>query len=406
VLGLGGCLDYEIEWDATVLQALANYHGLGSVDLERGDVIRTERALVCSILAFVRDGEGGERAVADHEVVEGYAVRHRRSVTLGGTSVRAGIVMSKIGVPSTLHLVSEDEQVRSLLPTDVEYFCSASEDSINPHLIVQFPRGARVVLADIEVVAPESNRLIYVCDPPNRLMELAPELGDMLADADVFLISGFNAMDARSLLDARMDTLREDMRQLRDDAVVVYEDAGFHVPGFERVVIDALHDRIDVYSLNEDELQAHLGRRVSLLDPVDVVGALRRVRDLLAVPTLVVHTRYWTLAYGARAHEMRAAIDGGVSMASARYLHGDAMTQDDYSAVANIPRQPVGEGFATRIESLLGDLVRCVAARGLEADSPTTVGLGDAFMGGMVAVIAGQATDRGADAAAPADARS
>jgi len=219
-------------------------------------------------------------------------------------------------------------------------------------------------------------------------------------------VSGFNAMDARGLLDERMETLRAAMHRLTPDAVVVYEDAGFHVQGFERVVIDALHDRIDVYSLNEDELQAHVGRRVSLLDPVDVAGALKRVQELVSVPTVVVHTHHWALAYGSRGQKMRAALDGGVSMASTRYLHGDAMTLDDYAAVTSIPRQAAGESFAARIESVLGGQVSCVAARVLECDSPTTVGLGDSFVGGMVAVIAGQATDRGADAAAPADARS
>ncbi|MDN4479747.1 ADP-dependent glucokinase/phosphofructokinase [Demequina muriae] len=389
VLGLGGCLDYETVWDSAVMTGLARDHGIGRDDLVRGDVIETERDLVRSILAFVRDGVGGERAVASHDVVEAVAGRHERRVTLGGTSVRAALAMSAVGIPSTLHLVAEDDHVRALLPDDVEYICSRDADAINPHLIMQFPAGARVELADGTVVESQrANRLIYVCDPPNREMALADELGDLLATAQVFLISGFNSMTDQPMLVRRMRELRDAMERLPAEATVVFEDGGYHVPGFERIVIDAITDRVDVYGMNEDELQAYVGRPVDLLDPVDVAAALRRVRTIVPARTLVVHTQHWALAHGTAAATMAAALEGGIDMASARYLHGDGLDIARLASVREVPRQSAGEEFSLRLAAMLGTDVACVAARELVTDAPTTIGLGDAFVGGLVASLA------------------
>ncbi|WP_062135252.1 ADP-dependent glucokinase/phosphofructokinase [Demequina aestuarii] len=389
VLGLGGCLDYETVWDSQVMTDLARDHRIGADDLVRGEMIASERDLVRSILSFVRDGVGGERAVSSHDVVEAVASRHERRVTLGGSSVRAALAMSAVGVPSTLHLVAEDDNVRALLPPDVEYICSRDGDAINPHLIMQFPAGARVELADgTAIESPRANRLIYVCDPPNREMALADELGDLLAGAQVFLVSGFNSMTDQPLLVRRMRDLRAAMNRLPEGATVVFEDAGYHVPGFERIVIDALADRVDVYGMNEDELQAYVGRKVDLLDPEDVASALRRVRTIVTAPTLVVHTQHWALAHGDAAATMTAALEGGIDMASARYLHGDGLDIGRLASVREVPRQSAGEQFAGGLADVLGAEVSCVAARELVTDAPTTIGLGDAFVGGLVASLA------------------
>ena len=395
VLGLGGCLDYETVWDADVMTALAAEHRIGLTDLDRGDALATERDLVRSILAFVRDGVGGERAVADESIVESVAARHERRVTLGGTSVRAGLAMSVIGVPSTLHLVSQDPQMRALLPAGVAHVSSASEDSVHPHLIMQFPEGTEVRLADgTRIVAPRSNRLIYVCDPPNRDMVLSDQLSQMLGEARVFLISGFNSMTDQAQLEDRMRQLREAMAAMPQGSVVMLEDAGYHVPGFERVVIDRLGDAVDVHSMNEDELQAHLGREVDLLDPVDVADALRSVRRVVRAATVVIHTQYWALAEGPLARSLERALEGGTAMAAARYLHGDAVTASEVEGMAAYPRRAQGEVLAGRLRAVLGADAVVVPAFSLTTQTATTIGLGDAFVGGFVAALATGLTAR------------
>ncbi len=387
VLGLGGTVDYELEWDASVLEDLVREHGIGAGELSTDVTIATERDLVRSILAFVRDGAGGERFVASSEVVEAFAARFALRVTLGGTCVRAALAMARVGLPSTVHLVSIDDHVRRLLPAEVSYLCSADHDSTDPHLIVQYPRGARVRAGDVDVSAARANRLIYVNDLPNRELVLSPDLGGVLRDAAVLLVSGFNTIQDPAVLEARLADLRRHLRSLPPDALVVYEDAGFHLPELRAPVRSALVDVVDVHSLNEDEMQGYLGRRLDLLDAPTMAVALRELHDLVPARTLVVHTTSWALALGEAVERYRPALQGGITMASARYLHGDAFTAGDHAAVEGLPRHAGGRAFAAELEGLLPGEVACVPAFVLDTPTPTTIGLGDTFVGGFLAAL-------------------
>ncbi len=85
-----------------------------------------ERDLVVSILSYVARGGGGEHFVASAQALSRFAARFPHRTTLGGTAVRAGIVLDRLGVPSTLHLVSVNDTVRRLLPPDTEYISSGA----------------------------------------------------------------------------------------------------------------------------------------------------------------------------------------------------------------------------------------------------------------------------------------
>ena len=144
VLGLGGNVDYEIVWDAAVLEDLVRrYDGTG----RRADHVgrRGVRARPRAVGAGVRARRRGGRAVrrTPPRSLDAFADRFERRTTLGGTSVRAALAMERLGVPSTVHLVSVDDDVRRLLPGGISYVCSAERDSTDPHLIVQFPAGCR-----------------------------------------------------------------------------------------------------------------------------------------------------------------------------------------------------------------------------------------------------------------------
>jgi ADP-dependent phosphofructokinase/glucokinase len=393
VLGLGGCLDYEIVWDAGVLEDLVVRYDIRADEIDPSVGVYSERDLVRSVVGFVRDGHGGERFVGSSEVVEAFATRFARRTTIGGTAVRAAVAMSRLGVPSTVHLVSIDDQVRWLLPEEVSYVCSADEDTVDPHLIVQFPAGARVRLGDRVVRAPRANRLIYVNDPPNRELVISPELGRELVGARVLLVSGFNSMRDPQTVSRRLRDLREQMGSLPDSAVVVYEDGGFHVPELRAHVREGLVDVVDVHSMNEDEMQAYVGRAVDLLDPTDVATALGELRLVVQARTVVVHSGYWALAVGERAGDYREALDGGILLASTRYLHGDAFTASDHSRTAEIPRHAGGSALVRALERALPGRVCAVPALVLRTATPTTVGLGDTFVGGFVAALVGAGRD-------------
>ena len=385
VLGLGGTVDYEIEWDSAVFEGLIRDLAIRADELTTGEPIVDERTLVVTVLGFLERGVGGERFVASSDIVLAFASRFNTRVTLGGTGVRAGIAMHSVGVPSTQHLVSIDENVRKLLPDSIEWISSADRDTLDPHLIVQFAAGARVAAGDIDITARSPNRVILANDPPNREMRLSPHLGSTLRTADAFLVSGFNTMQDPSLLERRLDELALAMAELPESALVFYEDAGFYEPRFSARVRKQLLDRIDVYSLNEDELQDYLGRPLDLLDPAAISTALVEARELIPAPALVVHSRYWALAFGPDAGRYRAALQGGVAMAATRYRVGDGHTARDYAETTALAVHSGGVAFAAAIEARFPGLAVCVPAYDLSTDNPTTIGLGDTFVGGFFA---------------------
>jgi sugar/nucleoside kinase (ribokinase family) len=385
VLGLGGCVDTEITWDDATVQSLVDQYGITLPEVDRSVPVTDERSLVRSILGFLREGSGGERFLASPEIVTSFAAHFPHRTTLGGTNVRAAITLSRLGLPASLHLVSIDDTVRRLLPRDVDYLCSAAQDSTSPHLIVQFPAGTRVRLGPEVLRTPHPNRVIYVNDVPNRQMHLSPALGELLQDASAFLISGFNSIQDVATLDARLADLHRHLRHLPATALVLFEDAEYHVPELRRRVVAGLGARVDVHGMNDDELRTYLGRDVDLLDAPALAAALVEACELLSAHTLVVHTRYWCLATGPDAPRYRPALESGTQAAAARYLHGDTLTPADHHDIAAAGRHPEGQALGRHLEALLPERVCCVPALTPATPTPTTIGLGDAFVGGFIA---------------------
>jgi ADP-dependent phosphofructokinase/glucokinase len=224
-LGLGDNTDYEIVWNSQVFEDLIVHHGIQAGELSTGKKIESERDLVISILSFLQFGAGGERHVASSAIVEQFAHNFAMKITLGGTSVRAALAMRKLGYTSALHLVTINEHVRRLIPRDSPYVCNNTVDSSYPHLIVQFDKGACVRAGDVDIWAPRANRIIYHDDTDNVIMRLNEDFGDLITEAKVFLVSGFNAMRSEELLVDRLASLQRIMAKLPHDALVYFEDA-------------------------------------------------------------------------------------------------------------------------------------------------------------------------------------
>ena len=385
VLGLQGTVDFEVDWDPVVIGALASAYGVTRADLERPASPTDVRGLVITLLVHLRDGRGGEIATGSTAVVLELARQLSYVVTLGGTGLRAATVLDRLGLPSVVHLVSTDDNVRALVPPSVEVVSSADHDTLDPHLILQYPAGTTVTWDGISVTALHANRVILTDDPPARALVLAPALGDALAEAPVFLLSGLNALTEEDRLRDRVATLRAHIARMPASSLVVYEDAGFHVPGFAASAIRAIRDVVDVHSLNEDELESRIGRPVAIDRPDEVASAIRALRALVPQPTIVLHTKYFAAAVGPLADGLSAALEGGVRAASARFVHGDRATPELAAVTARGPRSPVGTRMRDELPRLLDEPVVVVPALDLRVDRPTTIGLGDTFVGGFVA---------------------
>ncbi|MBT8162271.1 MULTISPECIES: ADP-dependent glucokinase/phosphofructokinase [Arthrobacter] len=384
VLGLGSSVDYEIAWSSQLMEHLMQRYGISAGELTGAPEITDERSLVVSVLGHFRRGVGGEVHVSSPDVLEAFAAKFDRKVTLGGTAVRAGLALARLNVPVMLHIVGINDHIRELLPPTCAWITSAEHDSTEPHLIVQWNEGARVRVGQTDLIAPFPNRLIYVNDQPNAQMLLSPDLPQVLSKSTIFLISGLNAMQDEHLLHVRLKEIRRAMDTLPQDAFVYYEDAGFHIPSFSAHVRAALLDRIDVYGMNEDEMQTHLGREINLLDADSIRRAVDDIATIIPARTLVIHTKYWVLARGPQAEQYASALAGGVAMASTRYCYGDDFTPSQYAHATQLPLNQDGNAVS---KALSGPGLYAIPTRSLNVPTPTTVGLGDSFVGGFLGAL-------------------
>ncbi|MEW5960813.1 MAG: ADP-dependent glucokinase/phosphofructokinase [Chloroflexota bacterium] len=386
-LGFGDNIDYEIVWNSKVIENLISRYDIHNAELDINRVVNCERDLVISILSFLKSGTGGERFVSSSAIIEHFSQNFEKKITLGGTSVRAAIAMRKLGYTSALHLVTINDHVRRLIPPDSPYVCSNTKNGLHPHLIVQFGKDICVKAGDIDICTSQANRIIYHNDDDNITMNLNEDFSHLITEARIFLISGFNAMQSEALLTHRLASLLRIMEKLPKDALVYYEDAGFYEPRFSQLIYRTLARNINIVSLNEDELQAHLDRRLDLLNVFQIKEALGDLQKLIPVPVIVVHSRYWALAYGENVTSFSKALTGGITMATTRFCYGDDFTVENYKKIESLSPNKKGAIFAKALNKLLGNKICCVPVAHVEQSNATTVGLGDAFVGGFLPAL-------------------
>ncbi len=388
-IALGFCnnIDYEIVWNAEALEDLVKRYKIREEELTVAGQVNNERDLVVSILGFMRDSAGGERFVGDSALIERFARRFEKKITLGGTSVRAAIAMRALGYSSALHLITQNDHVRRLIPSDSPYVCSNERDSAYPHLIVQFPKGARIRTGEIDIRARQPNRLIYHCNADRIALKLNEDFADLITDAEALLISGFNAIQSERVLADRSRAVSRMIEALPKNATVFLEDGAYFDPSFRQLIFRLLGSKIDIFSLNEDELRSYLKRPVDFQDADEVRAALTEWRRQAPVRTLVLHTRDWALAYGEGASQYATALKAGVTMATTRFRHGDDFSVEDYHEIEGRPPLERNARFARAMNTAAGDEIVCVPVARVEQSNATTIGLGDAFVGGFLPAL-------------------
>jgi ADP-dependent phosphofructokinase/glucokinase len=388
-MGLGGTVDYEISLDAGVVEDLISAWEISDSEIKKDIAILSERDLLLTLLYFVKTGTGGEQFVSNSEDLISFSNRFIKKTTLGGTCVRAAIALSYFDIKSTVHLVSISDEVRERLPESTTYLCSADQDTLDPHLIVQFPENLKITSRDIKISAPQPSRIIYTNDPPNRELLISEDVGKYLKDSAVFMISGFNCIQDSAVLHQRISDIKRHLKSAPKDCKIFYEDAGFHVFSMSQVVRDQLLSEFDVYSLNEDEMQGYIGRKVTLLDVDDVSAGLAELKKLIPARNLVVHTRFWSIVMGPEASTLQGPLQAGITMASTRYVMGDVFTPSDFDNISKSPVSALGNEFAIQMQARFGESARCIPGFELSVEKPTTIGLGDTFVGGFVGALAG-----------------
>lgn len=387
-MGFHTCVDYELVWDTKVVEDQIRAFDIRADELRMDIPVDSEREIWIVCLAHFKEGIGGETVPRDSQDCERFAGHFKYKVTLGGTATRAAIVLDRLGYSTALQTSCWNEHVERLMPERVRALPGVDESHrhIYPHVVLQCGGGVRIHANDIDFVTPRENRIMVSRDIDSLNMPVLPdEFGKMITDAEVFLLGCFSEVIDKAVLEGCMEKTRALLQYLKKEAVVVMEDGCYVKKEFRRYVHEQLASVIDVLSMNEDELQEYIGRRIDILNPDAVAEAVRYVQEHTGIRTVIIHSAAWVLAYGERGSGMKKALEGGMTAASTRFRIGDGFTPEDYEETKAIGERAKSREFCREMEKLLGTRVCCIPAKDLGyVEHPTVVGLGDSFAGGLL----------------------
>lgn len=386
-LGFHTCVDYELVWDVKVVEDQIKKFDIHAEDLKMDIDVNSERDIWIRSLAHLQAGVGCEMVPNTSEICVDFAEHFKYDVTLGGTPTRAAIILDRLGYPSLLQTSCYNEHVKRLMPQSVRALPGTSADhEIYPHVVFQCSGGIRIHANDIDFVTPRENRILISRDEDSLNMPvLDKEFGNMIKESEVFLLGSFTEILDFEILKDRMEKTSNMLSYLPQDAFVVMEDGCYIKPEFRIYVHEQLAKQINLLSMNEDELQQYVGKKISILDPDEVMDAVKYVYKNVGIKNILVHSAAWALIYGEEAEKLIESLEGGVTMAATRFRIGDRFTPKDYEQTKHIKDKEDSETFCKHLSELYGNMICCIPCKDLSyVKNPTVVGLGDSFAGGLL----------------------
>lgn len=387
-LGFGNNTDYELIWDTNIIKRLIKEFNIYNSEIQQKFTIDNERDLLIGMLYLLKNNIGGECSVYDTKILDLFASRFSYNVTIGGTCPRAAIAMNILGYKSDLHLVVMNDKIRNLIPSNINYICSNKKTSYDIHLIFQYPKNVHIKINDIEITTKRENRIIIGNNNENSIMNLSQEYFDKYAkNSKVLMISGFNTMTDINLLKKRLAFVKKNIENL-EKTKIYYEDACFINEEANQLCKDILFEHVDIFSFNEDELINYSNRDINLLDPKEVYENIEKLYSKFKVDTLVVHSKYWAIAYGKNAIKYLACLKGGITMATTRFRFGDKFkNKEQYIETDNLKDGLIEKEFSYKFNELAKNKALCIPSVEVLEKDVTTVGLGDSFVGGFVSKL-------------------
>jgi ADP-dependent phosphofructokinase/glucokinase len=372
--GFSACIDHLYDLDP-VLRALEASNG------------HAERALRTKLVAFAHSGRGGEIEVDWPEGLSFFKDLPPKRALPGGTGVQVACQLALFGARPVLALERRDPKLIRLLHPNVT-LAEADSGNANPpspepapiHPIIEFSpacdRG-RSTRADRVIVR-------FSEDPIEQDDAFANYTSNPDHEAGAAVVSGFNALKGQKLESALVWGAGL-LRQWRDiDMPLVHlELADFDSAEERDTMLDEFAGLYTSVGMNFSELQQLRSSDLNTSD--SILDAVHSVARNLGVSRVTVHEDRWALSFtqGDPVKEL-CAIEFGCLTASAR-------------AYAGQPTKPVGlPADATHLEPPWPSIAKtqrdghfvCCAAPYLN-NPATTIGLGDSFLAGTLAVLAG-----------------
>ncbi len=365
--GFSACIDrvHDLDNVADALQANGDVAALG---------------LKSRLEACAAAGKGGEFPVAWSKGQEFFAGLASKWQLAGGTGTQVANQLALIGASPALSLQRRDPALLDLLHPNIilappeQSWCIENPGSVPRHDIIEFPAKAGAV--------ERADRVIL------RFGDDAFELDEGFAALDVSgtgaaVFSGFNALQDPAFDEALdwAEKLAADWREA-GLALIHLELAEFEEPGHRRKMFEVIAKHCTSLGMSLSELENQMTERFGTAMPVP--DALVRLAGELGLHRVNVHADQWALSFTRLDPEReRVAIEYGCLLASSRAAAGHPVRPVGLPAGAKLNPAPWP---ACKPVGSNGWLVSCAAPHHI--NPVTTIGLGDSFLAGTLAVLA------------------
>lgn len=368
--------------------------------------------LLTAIAQCVSAGDGTDLRIRDDAVQAWLLEAMGGRKQIGGTGAQAASTLATLGFPVLLHLTGRSpEQIAALAHREMIVLGSPDglvpvEAAENPddatmwHPALEYPEGLHVPVPGAPA-APASNRILVGYDPVNAAFTIDPGFAAALEDPTVeigaLLVSGFSQLHddgtrARVLRDATGAIER--WRQARP-GLFIHLELGT-MPDFTTVTetVAALHPLVSSVSMNIDELRELLAvHGVTMAPPGPaLVEQMRGLAARYPVPRFAVHTREFclTLTDGDLSAERDALLFAALVAASRSRIAGFPELADLEATLGMGSINPEGLAFLRLLGAEEEGYAEggVVVTPGIGFSGPAaTVGLGDSFTGGVLAMM-------------------
>lgn len=387
-LGFHTCVDYELVWDTGIIERQIRAFDIHADELKMDIEADSERAVWIISLAHLKAGIGCEILPDMSETCVEFSNHFDYKITLGGTPTRAAIILDRMGYPSLLQTSCYNEHVKRMMPAKVRVLpgVDAEHEEIYPHIILQCAGGVRIQANDIDFITPRENRILISRDEYSLNMPILDDaFGEMIRECKVFLLGSFTEIMDFDVLKDRMKKTKNLLSYLPKNATIVMEDGCYIKSEFRHYVHQQLAPQLDLISMNEDELQQYIEKKIEILNPQAVKEAIEYVYKKIGMKRIIIHSAAWALVYGEQVDAWKIPLESGVIMAATRFRKGDHFTVDDYEQTKELPDKKDSVIFCKQIKDIIGDKIYCIPCKDLSfVKNPTVVGLGDSFAGGLL----------------------
>lgn len=374
--------------------------------LPRVSLVKSVDDLRLGIAQTIAAGDGTDLVIRDERITAWLLERMNGRKQIGGTGVQAASTLATLGFPVLVHLTGRSpEQIAALAGREKIVVGGPdglipAEEAGNPddptmwHPALEFAAGLRAPMVG-SPVAPASNRVLVGYDPVNCDFEIDPGfaaiLNDPMVDIGALLVSGFSQLHEAGPRERVLCDAAEALRQWRAarPSLFIHLELGA-MPDFAMVaaVVTALHPYVTSIGMNIDELREFLTvHGATMAAPgADLVAQMRQLQQRYPTPRLSVHTREFCLSLtdGDANQERDALLFASLTAATRSRIA--AFPQWDDLATTLADGTINGDGLAV-VEAAATE-PDVVATPGIAFSGPAaTVGLGDSFTGGLLAML-------------------